>query len=1839
MNKIKYKYKYQFLLLIVMMGSLFGSIVNNETGWEYVQAVEQTFHILEFYIDGERAEGDGQIGSSDDSICLDNPGTCDVVGAFVLRDEDDFGDLNENGIIEPSIEVCVGWIYANNIVSSPLNDPDGLFLTTLGVMGNDSDIDWYLGTNEVPFLKIYDHEYGAILPLDLSNLEPGSEAYEIESGELGPFSNNNIFVYNGSAEAYNIPGCTDVNACNLDSDATANDGSCIYPPSGELSTSEVVDGNSFIFSFDEDDLEGSAPFYHQVIVTQGFTEIYNQIDAESPIILDNLEWSTTYSVEVITTNNSECESLPNAEYPFITYDNVQTDPMPTPSQVELSTVVPGEGQVYLEWDPVDYGSIYRIFSNEVLIDSVLYPIDETSYLDTELAPNSSYTYQIQAINLEYPEETSFGELSAPIDVTTSQLSNVELDSLITGQGQIQLSWSMENPQYAGESYSFDIYMDDQYLTSRFGSSYTVANLEPAQEYCFYIIAQMELPVDGELVNFIANQSEILCGVPDEISGWSILIEVENQVVTEEDGTEIFYDTYNEIGVNPDATDGYDAEFDYPEPPINPSPGAVSFSFYHSEWGMGDIWGNYFTSDIRSMKDLSKTIEKWEANTEFTTMQGTGSLSFDLISNAGGYPVFLNWTDQYFLVSDGGSVPFQYDEQNPSQFIGDLLNPNFSDNFNFIVGNQPPAIPLDLQVEGGDSREMNLAWDLSVGCSTGGISCNDYANRYPATSYKIYRSWYQESEPRLIGLAGTRHNRISILPSQLYAGSDDLFSIIDGPSDGFIQLEHFESYNDLNDNNVHDIGEDFIDCGWDGICPGDPGYQSEQFFDLNGNNQYDPGEEFEDSNSNGIWDENGPDIGEEDGVCNVVYFYQANGYLTEGIDSLTYSNSIYDYGEDYIDENENNQWDEGESYTDSRKLMIRISDSLESEYSDAGLRTGTIYFYNVLASNDAGNSDLSVMDSGETAPNIRPIADAGLDQKRYLTSINDDSIMCTFPLDNVDSDDDGYPDYDLNGNEILDAINNSYDPDGLETEELNYFWELYDPDNSLEFAPQESSGFGDVGWWRIGSEEVLDIALPESDYYPDENYLVRLYVQDISEYYSIPDSITIEVTRDIPVPAMVTNLTANQNLYYVELEWDESEYDLPGGVNPAPEGYDGNLDIADFYEIYRDSVLHHTLAADSEMMSFADVGLTPSEEYCYYIVATNEAGGSIPSNENCYTTGNLPIPSITSLSGGEIYLSGETVNISWISAVDETPLSESEYISRLEVLRSEDGGVNWEIIEGASWVQSEIPNNFQWTVPEVNKISFDNKFKVKVVDIGDFGGSNSVSHEDISDHLIVIANNKIENTFEPYFNLISSPLSLYEIDPDSSFSNNNYDLFSYPETQDVEFQASNGFYLAFDVDSMNLSVEGEALRDEQIVELTAGWNLIGHPSVAKVDVNHLEVRYPDDPSSTMSWEVASNAGSGIVQPSIQGFNHAETRHEPVNRLEPFQGYWIHASTPLELIVTPHILDDDESGDDQNFLISLFSEQSEADPALLMKDMIEIGLSSDASNDMGYGEDEYDFPIIATPANYANMWIDQPDWYESGVAEQREFYKDVKNIVGDRKSWTIKGDISGTSSGAPIHLSWEIKNIDQIGEKQINLIYGQEVYDIKENSLESGSVYTGSILIDELYFGNMQIVVGILSCEDEGLVDCGDDVCAETFEDCSCESQGLYDCLDGSCAETLEDCSCESQGLVECEDGSCVDNEQECGDLSNEIPDEFSISKPYPNPFNPTVKLDFSLPSLTHVDINIYDINGAHVQRLMDEVKSAGYYSVSWNASHLSAGMYFIQFSSEQGIETMKVLLIK
>ena len=130
----------------------------------------------------------------------------------------------------------------------------------------------------------------------------------------------------------------------------------------------------------------------------------------------------------------------------------------------------------------------------------------------ELAPGLSYDYQIQAVNMEGLE----GIISDTNSATTLPLSTKVLILFrLTRSNPTQLA--IENSQYADQNYSFDIYVDDQFLINRFGSSYNVSNLNAGQEYCFYVEAKIDLPISGDIVEFIANQSSTLCGVPEEIS--------------------------------------------------------------------------------------------------------------------------------------------------------------------------------------------------------------------------------------------------------------------------------------------------------------------------------------------------------------------------------------------------------------------------------------------------------------------------------------------------------------------------------------------------------------------------------------------------------------------------------------------------------------------------------------------------------------------------------------------------------------------------------------------------------------------------------------------------------------------------------------------------------------------------------------------------------------------------------------------------------------------------------------------------------------------------------------------------------------------------------------------------------------------------------------------------------------------------------------------------------------------------------------------------------------------------------------------------------------------------
>jgi hypothetical protein len=92
-------------------------------------------------------------------------------------------------------------------------------------------------------------------------------------------------------------------------------------------------------------------------------------------------------------------------------------------------------------------------------------------------------------------------------------------------------------------------------------------------------------------------------------------------------------------------------------------------------------------------------------------------------------------------------------------------------------------------------------------------------------------------------------------------------------------------------------------------------------------------------------------------------------------------------------------------------------------------------------------------------------------------------------------------------------------------------------------------------------------------------------------------------------------------------------------------------------------------------------------------------------------------------------------------------------------------------------------------------------------------------------------------------------------------------------------------------------------------------------------------------------------------------------------------------------------------------------------------------------------------------------------------------------------------------------------------------------------------------------------------------------------------------------------------------------------SNNMPTVYSLSQNYPNPFNPTTKIEYSIKSSGLVTLKVYDILGTEVASLVNEVKEAGNYYVTFNAANLPSGMYVYILSTSNFIETKKLILLK
>ena len=90
---------------------------------------------------------------------------------------------------------------------------------------------------------------------------------------------------------------------------------------------------------------------------------------------------------------------------------------------------------------------------------------------------------------------------------------------------------------------------------------------------------------------------------------------------------------------------------------------------------------------------------------------------------------------------------------------------------------------------------------------------------------------------------------------------------------------------------------------------------------------------------------------------------------------------------------------------------------------------------------------------------------------------------------------------------------------------------------------------------------------------------------------------------------------------------------------------------------------------------------------------------------------------------------------------------------------------------------------------------------------------------------------------------------------------------------------------------------------------------------------------------------------------------------------------------------------------------------------------------------------------------------------------------------------------------------------------------------------------------------------------------------------------------------------------------------------EIPSEFALKNIYPNPFNPSTEISYSLAENGQVQLSVYDAAGKNVVDLVNGFKSAGEYKYNFDGRNLASGVYFVRLQTDNNSACKKMLLIK
>tara|TARA_Y100000748_G_scaffold300977_1_gene300387 strand:+ start:1447 stop:2214 length:768 start_codon:yes stop_codon:yes gene_type:complete len=231
------------------------------------------------------------------------------------------------------------------------------------------------------------------------------------------------------------------------------------------------------------------------------------------------------------------------------------------------------------------------------------------------------------------------------------------------------------------------------------------------------------------------------------------------------------------------------------------------------------------------------------------------------------------------------------------------------------------------------------------------------------------------------------------------------------------------------------------------------------------------------------------------------------------------------------------------------------------------------------------------------------------------------------------------------------------------------------------------------------------------------------------------------------------------------------------------------------------------------------------------------------------------------------------------------------------------------------------------------------------------------------------------------------------------------------------------------------------------------------------------------------------------------------------------------------------------------------------------------------------------------------------------------------------------IAATDSGYDIQL--EYMSDDPIGGYQFDFLSGGALTltGATDDTNSFDGITTGNNVVLSFSFGGSTApasavyapLVTLSATVDDSMA--GQDVLLEAIEDLSGDTRLIVSDASGGALSSDFHEALWTVGS----DSFLLDND-------SVTPIAYSLSDNYPNPFNPSTTIDYSVAEPGMVDLSVFDASGRLVKKLVSENKNVGSYSVSWDGAtdsgiSASTGMYFYTIETEGFVDTKKMMLVK